>query len=200
MPGSSQASGALPRDPAALPATSQAEHSGEQTQVVIDAAYLAHQREWSAATFGPGGRPKGVIDHIRSELGEVEDDPTDLGEWVDIIILAFDGAWRAGHEPQAILDAVAAKQARNEGRVWPDWRTQDPDKAIEHTPETWLVAVAKVLRDAPPEGVSAVDIGRQMNERWPGAFPYVTALDIADQLPHIGVKRTADIGSSEGRS
>lgn len=166
-----------------------ADVAGEYPHVVIDADYLAHQREWSAATFGPGGRPKGVIDHIEKELGEVREDPTDLGEWADIIILAFDGAWRAGHEPQAILDAVAAKQARNERRVWPDWRTADPDKAIEHTPESWLDAIAKVLRDAPPEGMSAVDIRREMENRWPGAFPGVNVLDVADQLPIMAVRR-----------
>lgn len=99
---------------------------------VIDAAHLAHQREWSEATFGPGARLYGVLDHIRSELDEIVADPTDLAEWVDVIILAFDGAWRAGWEPQEIIDAIKAKQARNEGRTWPDWRTMSPDKAIEH--------------------------------------------------------------------
>lgn len=99
---------------------------------VIDAAHLAHQRDWSTRTFGPGQRTLGVLDHIRKELDEIAADPTDLGEWVDVIILAFDGAWRAGWEPQAILDAIAAKQARNEARTWPDWRTMSPDQAIEH--------------------------------------------------------------------
>ena len=99
---------------------------------VIDAAHLAHQRELSEATFGPGARLHGVLDHIRKELLEIEADPTDLAEWVDVIILAFDGAWRAGWEPQEIIDAIKAKQARNEARVWPDWRTMSPDKAIEH--------------------------------------------------------------------
>jgi len=104
---------------------------------VIDAAHLAHQREWSDSTFGPGARTAGVIDHIRKELVEVEADPSDLSEWADVLILAFDGATRAGHSGQAVIDAIKAKQARNEQRVWPDWRTADPDKAIEHvrTPE-----------------------------------------------------------------
>lgn len=31
-----------------------------------------------------------------------------------------------------IIDAIKAKQAKNEARDWPDWRTRDPDKAIEH--------------------------------------------------------------------
>ncbi|MGZ6772572.1 MAG: dATP/dGTP pyrophosphohydrolase domain-containing protein [Mycobacteriaceae bacterium] len=98
----------------------------------IDAAHLARQRAWSEQTFGPGTRLLGVLDHIRKELKEIEDNPTDVEEWVDVIILAFDGAWRAGWEPQQIIDAIKAKQAKNESRAWPDWRKYDQDEAIEH--------------------------------------------------------------------
>jgi hypothetical protein len=98
----------------------------------IDAAHLQRLREWSTATFGPGLHTHRVIDHIRKELTEIEADPTDLAEWTDVIILAFDGAWRAGHEPQAIIDAVKTKQAHNEARQWPDWRSMSVDRAIEH--------------------------------------------------------------------
>lgn len=98
----------------------------------IDAAHLERQRQFSLATFGPGARTAGVLDHIGKELDEIRADPGDVGEWVDVIILAFDGAWRAGWEPQEILDAIHAKQVRNEGRAWPDWRTATPDQAIEH--------------------------------------------------------------------
>jgi hypothetical protein len=98
----------------------------------IDAAHLQRQREFSEWTYGPGARTQAVLDHIRKELTEIEDAPDDLNEWVDVVILALDGAWRAGHQPQEIIDAIVAKQARNEGRTWPDWRTADPDKAIEH--------------------------------------------------------------------
>jgi len=106
--------------------------SAVERAAVIDAAHLARQREFSERAFGPGSRLHGVLDHIRKELAEVEAEPSDLGEWVDVVILALDGAWRAGHEPQAIIDAIKAKQARNEARTWPDWRTAAPDKAIEH--------------------------------------------------------------------
>lgn len=95
-------------------------------------AHLERQREWSARTFGPGARTAGVLDHIRKELLEVEADPGDVKEWVDLVILALDGAWRAGHEPATIVQALVAKQTKNEGRTWPDWRTADPAKAIEH--------------------------------------------------------------------
>lgn len=99
---------------------------------VIDVAHLEQQRQWSRATFGPGSRTAGVVDHIRKELREIEAAPDDLGEWVDVILLAFDGAWRSGAEPAEIIAAVRARQARNEARVWPDWRAADPDRAIEH--------------------------------------------------------------------
>jgi hypothetical protein len=94
--------------------------------------HLSRQAEWSRNTFGPGQRTKGIIDHITKELGEVAADPLDLKEWIDIVILGLDGAWRVGASPQQIIDALKAKQAKNEGRNWPDWRTADPDKAIEH--------------------------------------------------------------------
>lgn len=106
--------------------------SGELYRAVIDANHIAHQREWSTNTFGPGLRTEGVLDHIAKELNEIREAPTDLSEWVDVIILAFDGAQRTGADPQAIIDTIKAKQAKNEARNWPDWRTAPADKAIEH--------------------------------------------------------------------
>ena len=95
-------------------------------------AHLTRQAEFSARTFGPGARVAGVCDHIRKELIEVETSGGDLKEWVDVIILGLDGAWRSGATPQEIIAAIVAKQAKNEARTWPDWRTVDPTKAIEH--------------------------------------------------------------------
>ncbi len=95
-------------------------------------AHLHRQRAFSEKTFGPGQRTKGVLDHIRKELVEIEASPTDITEWVYVILLALDGAWRSGHAPEEIAAAIAAKQTKNEGRTWPDWRTVDPGKAIEH--------------------------------------------------------------------
>lgn len=95
-------------------------------------AHLLRQAAFSARTFGPGPRVQGVCDHIRKELIEVEDEGGPLAEWVDVIILAFDGAWRSGATPRQIIDAIVAKQAKNEARRWPDWRTATPGKAIEH--------------------------------------------------------------------
>jgi hypothetical protein len=93
---------------------------------------LSTQNKFSNDTFGPGMRTKGVVAHIRSELDEIEKDPTDLTEWIDVAILAFDGAWRTGATPDEIWDAYVAKLEKNMAREWPDWRTMDEDKPIEH--------------------------------------------------------------------
>jgi hypothetical protein len=95
-------------------------------------AHLHRQREFSQQTFGPGARTAGVCDHIRKELVEIADKPNDVTEWVDVVLLALDGAWRAGYTPEQIAAAIEAKQTKNEGRDWPDWRTAPADKAIEH--------------------------------------------------------------------
>jgi len=97
--------------------------------------HLYRQREFSGKAFGPGQRTAGVLDHIRKELKEIEADPRDLYEWVDVVLLALDGAWRAGYEPEDIALAIATKQTKNESLAWPDWRTAVPGKAIEHVRE-----------------------------------------------------------------
>ncbi|MDH1012025.1 DUF550 domain-containing protein [Pseudomonas nicosulfuronedens] len=97
--------------------------------------HLQRQRDFSERTFGPGARAAGVVDHIRKELREIEENPGDLSEWIDVAILALDGAWRTGASPRQIIEALVAKQAKNEARIWPDWRTAPADKAIEHDRE-----------------------------------------------------------------
>ena len=132
-------------------------------------AHLHRQRAFSERTFGPGARTAGVLDHIRKELAEVEAAPGDVTEWVDLVILALDGAWRAGHQPQAIVDALVAKQERNEGRTWPDWRTADPSKAIEHdrSGEPTEADHAAVLASIPkPDAPVPECTGLHAGEEW----------------------------------
>lgn len=94
--------------------------------------YVRQQIAWSTRTFGPGRRTKGVLAHIRKELVEIEEHPTDLSEWIDVIILATDGAWRAGYTAEQVAQALFDKQTKNINRVWPDWRGMSEDEAIEH--------------------------------------------------------------------
>ena len=105
---------------------------GGQITPAIDVAFIDLLRGWSLRTFGPAARTRGVVSHIRKELVEILAAPDDASEWADLLILALDGAWRAGHDPADIIAAVRAKHAANEGRDWPDWRTLSQDQAIEH--------------------------------------------------------------------
>ncbi|MBO1021490.1 DUF550 domain-containing protein [Methylobacterium sp. SD274] len=97
------------------------------------ATALARQMVWSRETFGPAPRTKGTVAHIKKELKEIEADPTDLVEWIDVLILALDGYWRHGGKPQDLPRMLKEKQLRNSRRRWPDWRKVAEDQAIEHT-------------------------------------------------------------------
>lgn len=97
--------------------------------------YLRRHLEWGHATFGTpadGRGPLGPLDHLKREIKEITDDPYDLEEWIDAIILSIDGFLRAGGKLTMVLPMLFKKQAKNAGRDWPDWRGSDPTKAIEH--------------------------------------------------------------------
>lgn len=90
------------------------------------------QRDWSRETFGPGARTKGVIAHIREELDEVLENPGDISEWCDLLILVLDGATRAGHTSAEIIMGYHEKISINMARSWPDWRMFSEDEPINH--------------------------------------------------------------------
>ena len=86
--------------------------------------------EWSRRTFGEKAGYQGVVEHIRRELLEIEAEPTKLEEWVDVVMLAMDGAWRsAGADGAAFWEAFAAKARKNEARRW---KAPDAQGVIEH--------------------------------------------------------------------
>jgi hypothetical protein len=94
--------------------------------------HLKRQIAFSQQTFGPGTRTKGISKHIEKELKEIAGDPLSLEEWVDIILLSLDGAWRTGHSAEDVCNAMKAKLDKNKKRTWPDWRDSSPDDPIEH--------------------------------------------------------------------
>lgn len=94
------------------------------------AEYVERQREWSRLTFGDLPRTIGITRHIEKELIEIRAAPYDLTEWIDVVILALDGAWRAGCTPAQIEWEMNRKQMCNMTRRWPN--VSDPDEPIEH--------------------------------------------------------------------
>lgn len=87
--------------------------------------YVQRQREWSERTFGNSRRTKGILEHIRKELSEIEAAPEDLEEWIDVIILALDGYWRHGGDPLSIMQHLVLKQVDNFARQWPPIQPED---------------------------------------------------------------------------
>lgn len=119
--------------------------------------YIRRQAEWSERTFGPGERREGIADHIRKELDEVIDAGFgDISEWVDVIILGLDGAWREGATPEDIVTALRAKAEKNRARVWPDWRTAEPGKAIEHDRTGEVTGTVHVTYKDPDRSIELV--------------------------------------------
>jgi len=111
--------------------------------------HIKRAMEFSARAFGPITRKHGIVAHLRKELTEIEADPSDLGEWIDVIILGIDGAWRTGASAEQIADALFDKQLTNERRTWPDWRMAADGAPIEHTrdPNEWRRKVGEELSD-----------------------------------------------------
>jgi hypothetical protein len=79
---------------------------------------IQSQKDWSIKTFGEEYQAEKICNHIEKELHEIRANPNDLTEWVDVIILALDGAWRAGYSPIQIINAIIQKQAINREREW----------------------------------------------------------------------------------
>lgn len=97
-----------------------------QAPVICDLTkYLERQKEWSIKTFGNGKRTLGIIRHIEKELKEIEEQPNDLTEWIDVVILALDGYWRHGGTVSEVMNVLQAKQEKNFKRVYPFPKSED---------------------------------------------------------------------------
>lgn len=138
--------------------------------------------DWQRETFGPAQRHvHGILDHMEKEIkNELRAEPFDLKEWIDLLFLALNGATVAiGRHATApsyyataiveeIKEALWEKFEENKKRTWPDWRTADPNKAIEH------VRVPDGLKHEPVEAapilceqIVAYDKGQPIRcDRW----------------------------------
>ena len=97
--------------------------------------YIGRQIPWSERTFGHGLHTLGITKHIEKELGEIRAEPHSVEEWVDVVILALDGAWRAGHTPEEVAAEMERKQVVNFARRWPPPSPEDqPNEHIRDSP------------------------------------------------------------------
>jgi hypothetical protein len=98
-------------------------------------SFVERQRNFSRYTFGPPSqvdRTEGILAHIAQEIEEIRQDPKDTEEWIDIVILALDGAWRSGATPEEVVNTLNKKFVKNKARKWPDWRTLSQNDPINH--------------------------------------------------------------------
>jgi len=96
-------------------------------------SYLEIQKKWSTRVFGEGKRTLGLTEHITKELEEIKAQPDDIMEWVDVMILALDGAWRSGHSPVEVCKAMLDKQSINLQRKWNEVKSEN--ESIHHVKE-----------------------------------------------------------------
>jgi hypothetical protein len=102
-----------------IEANAKLRQEAEERKDIFDfKAYLEVQIKWSEIVFGKGMRTEGILKHIALESDEVREEPNELEEWVDIIILALDGAWRSGATPDEIILKMFYKQQKNLRRKW----------------------------------------------------------------------------------
>lgn len=87
--------------------------------------------EWRAVTF-PRATPASVVEHLRREVAELVNDPTDTSELADVVFLAVGLAYELNLSVSDLARVVADKLAVNRQRVW-----QEPDEAgvVEHVRE-----------------------------------------------------------------
>lgn len=122
----------FPESDAVVEKALESHHHDSLSSRFIDGEFIDKLYAWSLEAYGPGQRTAGILDHIRKELYEIEKDPQDLEEWIDVILLALNGAQRLNVGGEAILEAFYKKCIKNVKRTWPEWKDLDPNKAIEH--------------------------------------------------------------------
>jgi hypothetical protein len=97
------------------------------SKALID--YIAEHAAWSKRTFGGDVRQAAILSSILAEIDEVRGAPTSdqaLQAWVDIARHALDGAWRSGHTPFAVMQALVTAQTMDVTRRYPPLRMQEP--------------------------------------------------------------------------
>mgnify|MGYP002632438467 CR=1 FL=1 len=78
--------------------------------------------EWSDVAFGvstpEASRTYSILEHMKEEVEELQESPTDLTEYADVFTLLLDAARTQGISGEDILFAAYGKLAENRHRQW----------------------------------------------------------------------------------
>lgn len=117
------------------------------TEVFNLVAHLERQRAFSLSTFGPGERLPGILALLGDGISDISHAPADLMKWVNLVLQAFDGAWRMGFEPADIAAAIAVKQALNEKTDWPECKLDRIPRTPRPTGEATVDMLEKLIEE-----------------------------------------------------
>ena len=106
--------------------------SQEAAPFVLDARFLVEQKAFADVVWPDESVQRMLDDLVREVTEEVAPCPEDVNEWADALLLTTVGAMRAGHSPQALLDAVADAFARHARRQSSASEQQDSDGEAGH--------------------------------------------------------------------
>lgn len=87
---------------------------------------------WSDQTFGARS-PIGPLHHLRKEVDEVIQNPTDIKEYADCLLLLMDSARLSGFNMDDLYFAAQQKFKENKQRKW---GKPDINGVVEHIRET----------------------------------------------------------------
>lgn len=122
---------------------------------------------WARGTFGEGDHTASLLAHVKEELAEVEERPGALEEYIDIIILGMDGAWRAGREKEIIPRFSAASLRdkstlatirKNIPHVWRDFI----EYYVESGEGKWIEIIHFGLLGAMLQGYTLEEIEKEL--------------------------------------
>lgn len=71
-------------------------------------AFFEEHRRWSLRTFGKR-KPEPPLYHLQEEVEEMLDNPKDIKEYADGILLIMDAAQNAGFTPEEVIAAMMQK-------------------------------------------------------------------------------------------
>ena len=75
--------------------------------------------KWSQQTFGKKKTYKACFAHMEREIDECRENPKDIEEYADILLLLFDAFYRGtGKGFDALVNAVSKKIKKNKNRKW----------------------------------------------------------------------------------
>ncbi len=93
--------------------------------------FQEQQGEWAAETF-KNQTVDGKLAHLIKEVGELRDDPTDILEFADCLMLLLDAARLQGITATDILINAWYKLGINKQR---EWGQPNADGSVEHISE-----------------------------------------------------------------